>query len=915
MIIDAARHQKREVRVNSVLLVCLSLLISAGSPTEFAMDPAVGRVSHSTESIHHSSHPIEGWGEEIQLENPIPMVLEEFMIDTSMAWVGARDWQWHPSVAFDGTNYLVVWHDDRDGRNSGIYGTRVSQAGTVLDPYGIVISNITGWQSYPSVAFDGSDYFVVWQDSRGWRGYDIYGARIGVSGTVLDPSGIVISAKPHRELHPSVAFDGVNYLVVWEDRFGQTEYDISGARVDPSGTVLDSSGIVVSDAPSSQRRPSVASCGGNFLVVWQDNRNDTSDIYGARVHISGWLIDSSGIAIRTGPDWQKRPSVAFDGSNYLVVWQDHYHWNPDESDIHGTRVSQSGFVLDSPSIAICELAGCQRRPAVTFGGTDYFVAWEHGDLLGSDISFVRVDTSGQVALWMDPTEITSAGGWQRFASIASGGDNQLVAWADYRGLDGDVYGARVTDWSVLDPSGIAISTALDYKWYASATSDGTNYLAVWQDCRSGEGYDVYSARVDQSGVVLDPLGTPISTEVGDQMYPRVAFDGMNYLVVWEDGRFFQGWLNAVFGARVNQSGVVLDQAGIHISPNAAWASSPSLAFDGTNYLVVWDDLGEIFGARVSQSGVVLDPSGIDISLGWDGGVPSVVSDGKNSLVVWNRWSGGIHGARVSQTGVVLDSSAIPICSTAVRKGAHSTAFDGTNYLVVWEDYRSSWEYDIYAARVDTSGNVLDSLGIAVCAVAGYQSAPSVTFDGTDYFVVWEDWRDDSLRIFGGKVDTSGTVLDPLGIELINEPYLPASPHVTKGPGNQFLIVYDGVVGYPYHGYRVFGAFSPGVGIEEDRSRLDVARSRVELRQNKPNPFHGHTEIGFNLPLKAPVTLRVYDSSGRLVNTLVDKEKPAGSHSVVWDGRDKSGLELPSGIYFYRLQAGPSTATHKMILLR
>ncbi|MCK4575268.1 hypothetical protein KAU34_02560, partial [candidate division WOR-3 bacterium] len=151
----------------------------------------------------------------------------EFLIDTNVVYVPGHTNQSFPSVAFDGTNYLVVWMDYRCASND-IYGTRVNQSGVVLDPAGIAISTDGFSQHYPSVAFNGTNYLVVWEDLRNFS-TDIYGARVTQSGIVLDPDGIAISTVTNWQESPSVACDGTNYLVVWEDwRSGSHPPDIYG---------------------------------------------------------------------------------------------------------------------------------------------------------------------------------------------------------------------------------------------------------------------------------------------------------------------------------------------------------------------------------------------------------------------------------------------------------------------------------------------------------------------------------------------------------------------------------------------------------------------------------------------------------------------------------------------------------------
>lgn len=88
-----------------------------------------------------------------------------------------------------------------------------------------------------------------------------------------------------------------------------------------------------------------------------------------------------------------------------------------------------------------------------------------------------------------------------------------------------------------------------------------------------------------------------------------------------------------------------------------------------------------------------------------------------------------------------------------------------------------------------------------------------------------------------------------------------------------------------------------------------------LEQNYPNPFNPSTNINFALPKAGNVIVSVYNVLGQEVTTLVNGELPAGSHTVVWDGRNGSGTVVSSGIYFYKIAAGDFNQTKKMMMLK
>ncbi len=101
------------------------------------------------------------------------------------------------------------------------------------------------------------------------------------------------------------------------------------------------------------------------------------------------------------------------------------------------------------------------------------------------------------------------------------------------------------------------------------------------------------------------------------------------------------------------------------------------------------------------------------------------------------------------------------------------------------------------------------------------------------------------------------------------------------------------------------------GIEDD----PTLPSSFDLEQNYPNPFNPNTTIGFTLPVSSQIKLEIYNLRGELTAVLAHGTYAAGAHIAVWDGRDKSGDAVASGIYFYRLLNDEEILSKKMLLIK
>ena len=92
-------------------------------------------------------------------------------------------------------------------------------------------------------------------------------------------------------------------------------------------------------------------------------------------------------------------------------------------------------------------------------------------------------------------------------------------------------------------------------------------------------------------------------------------------------------------------------------------------------------------------------------------------------------------------------------------------------------------------------------------------------------------------------------------------------------------------------------------------------TRAAIRRVYPNPFNPSTTVEFSVPKQGPVAVRVYDLQGRQVSTLTDESLPAGVYRVKWDGRDRHGRDVASGIYFATMENEGSRTSVRMTLLK
>ena len=430
--------------------------------------------------------------------------------------------------------------------------------------------------------------------------------------------------------------------------------------------------------------------------------------------------------------------------------------------VGGTLKCSATCTLDQSACHDCgngKLDAGEACDGTLLGGKTCKTAGKSGGTLECTL-FCTPDTSGCYHV-VDPMGLGVALGknTRHRPHAAFDGTNYMMLWSQYTSGSStsyDILGARLSPSGVmLDKTPFTVSAVAQHQANVRLAWGKGVFMATWTDYRSGVGYDIYVARLNTSGKVLDPAGVPVCTKGNTQTLSKIAFDGANFMVVWTDKR--KGSTQDIYGARVTPAGKVLDKDGFLIRGESTELHAPDIAFGAGHYLVVWQQgkygasTANINGVRVSTAGKLMDSSPLAISVSADQQVsPGVASDGTSFMVVWYdlrnaaTTKGDIRGTLVDKSGKVLSPSGAMICGQKSGQSQPAITWADGVYWVVFQDYRfSSWKnpnVDVFGTRVSASGKPLDGDGIPVSTAASDQYGPSVVHGKGNSLALWEDKR-------------------------------------------------------------------------------------------------------------------------------------------------------------------------------
>jgi hypothetical protein len=521
------------------------------------------------------------------------------------------DGQSHPSVAMDGSgNFVVAWQDAGSGDNDiraqlfNKSGEPLGQAIRVNDDLGAKS------QSYPAVAANvNGKGMVVWTDDRNGQA-DIYGRYFDwVAFFNASAFRINDDAGSTQQLYPCAAVDRLGYFAVaWQDeRNGSSDiymqrYGNPWIQQKPNMKVNDNA------ASAYQTRPAMAmNETGDFAIVWQDRRNNFSELYAQRYSANAvpqagnfGIADDSGSAEQIHSDIAVAPTGAF-----MIVWQDRRNGL---SNIYAQFYDASG-IAQGPNIQVNAAgAPAQNNPVIACYAYGYFlIVWEEvwygiPDIYAQDFSQTGNPQGASF-------KVNDDGGGARHthpAISANGQGNIVIAWEDERNGNLDIYGQRYD--SALNPIG-GNFRANDNGNVTSQTlpsvgiDQAGNFAIAWEDERSGD-MDIYAQRYNYSGVALKS-NFWINDDSGQalQMTPALAMDQVgNFTVVWSDARA-ASW--GLYGQHYNSAGV--KKGGNFLVHNQYGGLAPAVAINAAGeclvawYFLNWED-SDVYAMRFDNLG-------------------------------------------------------------------------------------------------------------------------------------------------------------------------------------------------------------------------------------------------------------------------------------------------------------------------
>jgi len=827
-----------------------------------------------------------------------------------------------------GGDWWVVWEDARYGSRK-IFRQRFDSLG--VPPGGnelLAGSGIGADYTEPRLGIDtlGRIYFA-WRDQTGGM---IFVTRFAANGSsdwsprLVNDTSLSSFAGP---FDLAVFRDG-QVVLVWED------YSALGSTIrmriySANGSSLAGPTVVNSDgASASHWVPAVAHApGSGFLVCWEDYRNGQADIYARQFTGAGNPVGSDFVVVPPPASLaaQYAPRVVYSSKDrYVIGWTDLrqgqeiylQRFNPTTGLVGDNRQISSGHALVlNRDLDLSVLAAGRIHVLWNASGID------------NTIQSLMLDSGLVPAGFPDVVNRSTTG--QRWAPTGGFDKNggYTVVWTESTDNDPDIVGMlfdpegapRLADELVANDDSLgAHSTAPRL----AATTDWWN-LVCYVDQRNDQG-DIFVRTMSNAGDFLggeNRVNQDPSSSL--QAEPGIASTGERALLVWNDARTLAGFSGQrIYGRFLTPHGAMVGSEFL-ISDGSALQpkSSPKAALHSdASGMVTWldrrDGSTQVYARWLAADGN-LDGGDFRISQTEDVAIARLVMGRDNSdhaVLLWfdpGSTPPSIRGRRFNPDRTLSGSYAYaPTTPTRIEEMAADVGPDG-RIAIFWIGSEGGTRRG-YVTLLDAAGSIIAGPIVITDSPAADPSAPSVSVCNNNYLsLTWLDRRDGRSL---GYYQILEPALSAIGSNLAISTHAPEfmeRPMTDAFRGRAWFLWSDPRA----DGLNVYAnaiVYLPTSVDDEEPSGLP---SGYRLAQNYPNPFNPTTEIEYSLPEQAQVKLEVLNALGQTVSVLVEERQAAGAYHIVWDGTDFNGERVASGIYLYRLKAGPFSATRKMVLLK
>ena len=520
------------------------------------------------------------------------------------------------AAAWAGNRYLVTWSQWA----SGLDDVRGRMFDAALAPQGAVfnVATASDYEIHPRVASNGSGFFVVWDRYNNCcvgGASAAYGTRVTTAGAVLDgPVGVAIydtDGYGFQGCEPAVTWDGVQWVASWTEPVA-AGLTVKAARISAAGVVLDFNGIALDPAPPRQEASAVVGRpGGGSLIAWQDSRvnvGQAADIHGARLGTNG-LPTPVGALSLAAPAQVRADAARGPCGGALLVWTSMLSGS---TRILAQGVSAQGQALGEP---LEVAAGTQLGNAhVAWNGSVWLVTWDGpGGVFARRVGADHLPLGAPFPVMPGTVnDVAAQGGVFLVTALVPEPNPEYV----------NVRARRVSasTGAVLDASSVLVGATYATAQAIEAYEGG--FLLAWQ--RHSTHDQPYSSILLRKISADNVPGTQISftTTSSYNQVPALAQGGGTTLLVWQLGPFYS--TNQDVMARVIGPGLTLPGGNIVVSAGPRSEQLPTVAWDGGQYVVAWQDLRatqdylfdlrtDIYSAHVTEAGAVLEPDGVPLA--------------------------------------------------------------------------------------------------------------------------------------------------------------------------------------------------------------------------------------------------------------------------------------------------------------